>query len=563
MSASQLFPNQPAASSSNLGGSRPQIIFKFPQAVQPVSAIPLSNALPSVPPAAKKMRRMAFKCSSLLEYPSVPVSASTPSSLPSNVQSIYDDVYLANPSPEVLEQFHVLAKLPLVVAYHFVSSCGNFVIRDEEWAALMTGLCDYPYYCEHPEELGLVLEKLRAQEGKRKAGKEVICDPIDVNVKMEAPDTMDSMDLDYPEEVPPASAPIPAVPAPAPTKPAVIWKVNDRQSYCEVSGVKTWFFKPLIKPVSSNGSIPSRDEMIRTAIKCIVMQVAELLSGSSKTMIEQDLWALADGLVQGVFNDLEEQLEYQALSQKSDGLETKNLHLKEQVSSQDSQLQEKDEELTHLKSFVRHFKGDAQSTEVQQLRGAMEAWGGEIEELKKKLAASEEACRVAAEESKSRDEELTQLQQLFDIYEELQCLLNIGDLPLEPVTTSTVAPMDVWGGPSSESFPFETKSDSTPNSLSNFVPSLDTTSLPSTLVETHNTSPVVIFSSGHPNAYFVRTGEDPLTYSLVEKNEDELADPSLHMALTLQDIQEQMEIEHVEDLYAQELEEVFGIPFDI
>ncbi|KIK57899.1 hypothetical protein GYMLUDRAFT_246553 [Collybiopsis luxurians FD-317 M1] len=149
------------------------------------------------------------------------------------------------------------------------------------------------------------------------------------------------------------------------------------------------------------------------------------------------------------------------------------------------------------------------------------------------------------------------------IYEELRCLLNIGDLPLEPVTTSTVAPMDIWGGPSSESFPFETKSDSTPDSLSNFIPSLDTTSLPSTLVKTCNTSPVVIFSSGHPNAYFVCTGEDPLTYSLVEKNEDELADPSLHMALSLQDIQEQMEIECVEDLYAQELEEVFGIPFNI
>ncbi|KIK51820.1 hypothetical protein GYMLUDRAFT_251743 [Collybiopsis luxurians FD-317 M1] len=141
--------------------------------------------------------------------------------------------------------------------------------------------------------------------------------------------------------------------------------------------------------------------------------------------------------------------------------------------------------------------------------------------------------------------------------------LNIGDLPLEPVTTSTVAPMDVWGGSSSESFPFEMKSDSTPDSPSNFIPSLNTTSLPSTLIETRNTSPVVIFLSGHPNAYFVCTGEDPLTYSLVEKNEDELADPSLHMALTLQDIWEQMEIEHVEDLYAQELEEVFGIPFDI
>ncbi|KIK50667.1 hypothetical protein GYMLUDRAFT_252768 [Collybiopsis luxurians FD-317 M1] len=136
-----------------------------------------------------------------------------------------------------------------------------------------------------------------------------------------------------------------------------------------------------------------------------------------------------------------------------------------------------------------------------------------------------------------------ELSQFHGVYEELHHLLNIGDLPLEPVTTSTIAPMDIWGGPSSDSFPFETKSDSTPNSLSNFIPSLDTTSLPSTLVETCNTSPVVMFSSGHPKAYFVCTGEDPLTYSLVEKNEDALADPSLHMALTLQDIWKQMEIE--------------------
>ncbi|KIK66500.1 hypothetical protein GYMLUDRAFT_239438 [Collybiopsis luxurians FD-317 M1] len=156
-----------------------------------------------------------------------------------------------------------------------------------------------------------------------------------------------------------------------------------------------------------------------------------------------------------------------------------------------------------------------------------------------------------------------ELSRFHGVYEELRRILNIGDLSLEPVTTSTVAPMDVWGGPSSESFPFETKSDSTPDSLSNFVPSLDTTSLPSTLVETCNTSPVMIFSSGHPNAYFVRTGEDPLTYSLVEKDEDELADLSLHMALSLQDIREQMEIERVEDLYARKLEEVFGIPFNV
>ena len=53
-----------------------------------------------------------------------------------------------------------------------------------------------------------------------------------------------------------------------------------------------------------------------------------------------------------------------------------------------------------------------------------------------------------------------------------------------------------------------------------------------------------------------------MTYSLVEKGEDELANPDFHITLTMQDIREQMELERAEDLYAQELEEVFGIPFD-
>ncbi|KIK49864.1 hypothetical protein GYMLUDRAFT_253491 [Collybiopsis luxurians FD-317 M1] len=454
--------------------------------------VPFSNALPSAPPAAKKMRRVAFECSTRLSYPSISITDRVPSILPTGLQPIYEDAYLANSSPEVLDrvaadewkdifrhypaceycashnlqstcslhpnslscatcemnypsskkfcsfksvfrllQFHILTKLPLVVAYHFVSSRGLFSIRGEEWDALTAGLQKIPYYGSHPEELGLSSDRPRAPEGKRKAVVSLTAFRKSQLLRQEREI------LGEPEEVPSTSAPVPAAPAPAPTKPAVVWKVDNRQSYCEVSGLKTWFFEPLVKPVPSDGTIPSRDDMM-----------------------EQDLWALADGLVQGVFNDLEEQMkhpssdppapfsnsgitqfiesllminlssanivdaqqdelfrayrEYQALSQKSDRLETENLHLKEQVSLWDGQLEEKDKELTRLKSFVRHFKGDVLSTEVQQLREAMEAQDGEIEELKKKLATSEEARRVAAEESKLRDEELAQLQQLFE-----------------------------------------------------------------------------------------------------------------------------------------------------
>ena len=155
-----------------------------------------------------------------------------------------------------------------------------------------------------------------------------------------------------------------------------------------------------------------------------------------------------------------------------------------------------------------------------------------------------------------------ELSRFHGVYQELRCILNIEGSFLDSAVNSAVSPMDIWGDSPSESCPSETKSNSIPKSLSHFNPSLNMTSLPNTLVETQTTSPVVIFSSGHPYSYFVRTGEDPLTYSLVEKGEGDLVDPEFHMALTMQDIWEQMEIECTEDLYAQELEEVFRISFD-
>ncbi|KIK51219.1 hypothetical protein GYMLUDRAFT_252253 [Collybiopsis luxurians FD-317 M1] len=191
-----------------------------------------------------------------------------------------------------LLQFHILAKLPLIITYCFVLSHGLFIIWDKEWVALSTGLQDLPYYCDHPEELGLALDKPKAQESKRKAvislkafwksqshwEKVFHLEELDANVEMEAPEELDVMNLDYPKEVPPPPVPIPTPPAP-------------------VSGLKMWFFEPLLKQIPSNSSFPTWDK-------------SALVSGPGKMMLEQDLWALAGDILQGAFNDLKEQLNH-------------------------------------------------------------------------------------------------------------------------------------------------------------------------------------------------------------------------------------------------------------
>ncbi|KIK58424.1 hypothetical protein GYMLUDRAFT_246127 [Collybiopsis luxurians FD-317 M1] len=435
MSSSQSFTNQPVVSST--------------------SVVPFSNALPSAPPMAKKMQHVAFECSMHLRYPSISIMDCIPTSLPTGLQPIYEDTYLANLSPEVLDRIDVEEWKNIFWSYPSCEYCASHNLHSTcslHPNSLLCTTCkaNYPsskkfcsfksifwllqfhilaklpliiaYCIVHPEELGLSSDGPRASEGKRKAvvslnafqksqllqqegmhlgessceqavltlshkGKEVTCDTVDVNVEMGAPKELDTMTLDYPEDVPPP-------PVPVPTPPAPIWKAIDNRSYHEVSSMKTWFFKPFVKRDPSDDSFSTWDEMIQTAIECIVLRISSLVSSSRKMMLEQDLWALADGLLQGAFDDLEEQLE--------------------QVASHDAQLKEKDEELTHLKSFVRHFKGDIPSSETQQLRETLEGQESEIESLKAKLAVSEESQRVAAEESQLWDTELAQLRQLFE-----------------------------------------------------------------------------------------------------------------------------------------------------
>ncbi|KIK55758.1 hypothetical protein GYMLUDRAFT_248361 [Collybiopsis luxurians FD-317 M1] len=291
-----------------------------------------------------------------------------PPSLPTGLQPIYEDAYLANLSPEVLDrvdveewrnifgnypsckycelhnlhsscslcpnslscstceanypsskkfcsfksifrllQFHILAKLPLIIAYRIVSSRGLFAIWGEEWNAFNDGVVYHRtgrgFRKAKGKLLSLQMPFERVVPNLYRKGKEVVRDTADVDVEMGAPEELDAMTLDYPEDVPP-----PPVPVLTPSAP--IWKASNNRSYCEVSGLKMWFFEPLVKQVPSNGSSLTWDKMIQTAIECVVTRMASLFAGPGKKMLEQDLWALVDGMIQGAFTDLEEQLQH-------------------------------------------------------------------------------------------------------------------------------------------------------------------------------------------------------------------------------------------------------------
>ncbi|KIK56780.1 hypothetical protein GYMLUDRAFT_247566 [Collybiopsis luxurians FD-317 M1] len=155
MSSSQSFIDQPVALSSKPGGLKPQLIIKVPQFLQSASVVPFSNALFSAPPMAKKIQHVAFECSMHLQYPLISITDSIPTSLPTSLQPIYEDAYLANSSPEVLDRIDV-----------------------KEWKSIFW---NYPSY---------------------------------VDVEMGAPKELDIMTLDYPEDVPPPPVPVLTPPAP-------------------------------------------------------------------------------------------------------------------------------------------------------------------------------------------------------------------------------------------------------------------------------------------------------------------------------------------------------------
>ncbi|KIK60581.1 hypothetical protein GYMLUDRAFT_244155 [Collybiopsis luxurians FD-317 M1] len=170
-----------------------------------------------------------------------------------------------------------------------------------------------------------------------------------------------------------------------------------------------------------------------------------------------------------------------------------------------------------------------------------------IRDLQASLSNSD-STRVAAEAIVQHQEE--QLSQFHQMLQDMQCILGVDLSQMSNEGSSTVAPMDVW---------LETPSNiplapaDTPLALDTWADKIPTPPpgiLPHTIVKADGKSPVIIFFSRHTHEYFVRVNDTPLTYALVEKSEEELAKPELHMSLGMQDIREKMQIDRAEDLYS-------------
>ncbi|KIK51716.1 hypothetical protein GYMLUDRAFT_251848 [Collybiopsis luxurians FD-317 M1] len=129
------------------------------------------------------------------------------------------------------------------------------------------------------------------------------------------------------------------------------------------------------------------------------------------------------------------------------------------VSDQDVLVNQAHCEFGQLQRVVEEFNGkilessqDAQ--EARYLHETAEVTIKEQDQVIKELQDSLiESCNLQLAAEALAQGHGVELSQFHSVYEELCHLLNIEGLPLEPMTTNTVAPMDIWGGPSSESFP--------------------------------------------------------------------------------------------------------------
>ncbi|KIK60580.1 hypothetical protein GYMLUDRAFT_244154 [Collybiopsis luxurians FD-317 M1] len=493
--------------------SQPRLVFKLPPYMTPTASslqsqvaldthstglIPLFNCLIHLPSDAKKKRHLAFASSAGLSYPSLPVNSVSPFSLPDTLQTIYDDAYLGNASPESLTssdlsewqiifqgfspceyckshglselcrirpdsifcatcehnypsakkscsfknifwllQFHILAKLPIIVTHRIVEEKALYIIRPAEWRTLVESLSRISYYQEHPEELGLETPNQKQAEESKPPTHEL-------------PDA-DVMELAYPPPSPPnqlsTSVFQPASPSmPINSDPCVFW---------DLSGLKVWFFNEIVD-VSSEVVDPSHCEAGPSHRKAALQKVfermeshmASLLAGPGKILTEMDLWHIVDIVVAQAFTTIDEQLrkypnllpshdDYATISSLSHtltallsdsaciindqqgklikvyrdiaGLKDLVKELQERLAVEGGQVQSAEEELGRLWKFVMEYTALSAQSELSNLHCQFEEQELSLGLSQTRVVELERRLEESERENRERNKELTRL----------------------------------------------------------------------------------------------------------------------------------------------------------
>ena len=83
---------------------------------------------------------------------------------------------------------------------------------------------------------------------------------METDVEMEIDEDIGAMELSYPDPVPPPPVSLPMGTSSAPSSSSFRWKAANSREYRDVSGLKTWYFLPVLTRDPPEKPLPTRQE---------------------------------------------------------------------------------------------------------------------------------------------------------------------------------------------------------------------------------------------------------------------------------------------------------------
>ncbi|KIK53546.1 hypothetical protein GYMLUDRAFT_250359 [Collybiopsis luxurians FD-317 M1] len=456
--------------------SQPRLVFKLPPYMTPTASslrsqvaldthstglIPLFNCLVHLPSDAKKKCHLAFASSAGLSYPSLPVDSISPFSLPDTLQTIYDDAYLGNASPESLTSSDLLEWQIIFQGFSPCEYCksheekASYIICPMEWRTLVESLSRISYYQEHPEELGLETPNQKQAMVSSKAFKrsqkrrQVAKSPSPVPPSSHQPPMHESPDADVMELAYPPPSPLnqlstsvfqPASPSmPIDSDPRVFW---------DLSGLKVWFFNKIVDVSLKVLPLIGSPLALQKVFERMESHMASLLAGPGKILTEMDLWHIVNIVVAQAFTTIDEQLhKYPNLLPSHDdhatisslshtlmallsnlthiiddqqgklikaywdiaGLKDLVKELQERLAAEGGRVQSAEEELGQLRKFVMEYMALSAQSELSNLHHQFEEQELSLGLSQTCVVELERRLEESERENRERDEELTHL----------------------------------------------------------------------------------------------------------------------------------------------------------